>query len=190
LFFFYGALGDVANASIDWWTADSIYTEWWSLWADVAASSLWLISSIFCFILWVLDKQARRHHNAHIQTRLFMWGTREAEDSRGRPQLYVSDLEGWAMWIYLVASSIYVVGAVLCYYYNDGRCWIVQVTAAGLFLIEGILSIYDSRRMDEDEFDTIATMDETESINIYLRRSVKFMFEYVDNSDRISVLEM
>jgi hypothetical protein len=48
---------------------------------------------------------------------------------------------GWSVWFYALASAIYAVGAFMCYFYTDGKCWGVELIAAVTFFIQGILDM-------------------------------------------------
>lgn len=145
---------------------------------------LGLISAIFSVVLWYLDTAAREFHNARIQQKMFSRtpndNVRDSDDitsasinndpSSNLPRrvMWIS-MTGWSVWTYVLASIIYAYGAVACYLYEDGRCWIVELVAAVVFFVQGIFDMIDFyRRKYYTELDLA---DEQDSVNIFLERN-------------------
>lgn len=79
------------------------------------------------------------------------------------------DVTGWSVWLYALASAIYMTGAFMCYFFEDGKCWAVELVAAIVFFMQGILDMVDFyRRRFYTELDLA---DEQESVNLYLERN-------------------
>eukprot|EP01127_Copromyxa_protea_P020530 TRINITY_DN6887_c0_g1_i1.p1 TRINITY_DN6887_c0_g1~~TRINITY_DN6887_c0_g1_i1.p1 ORF type:complete len:342 (-),score=37.52 TRINITY_DN6887_c0_g1_i1:41-1066(-) len=184
LFFFYGALGDVATGSIDTWT-DTPDTTWWSMWSDFIASSLWFLSSVFSIILWYLDTSAREHYQARIQQKMFPSLCQshvadfEPTDTERNSENYVKSnlprrvvwfsVTGWSVWLYALASLIYAAGSFACYFYTNGYCWLTELVAACVFFLQGILDMIEFyRRRYYEELDMA---DEQDSINVFMENN-------------------
>lgn len=76
---------------------------------------------------------------------------------------------GWSVWLYALASAIYVSGAFSCYFYEDGKCWLVEIVAAVIFFMQGILDMVDFYR--RKIYIDLDLADEQDSVNVFLERN-------------------